>query len=68
MLLCSKGDGEGAVGLPDHAVDPEAWVVVAGESYLSSCSFSVVPPVICLLAGETQVLPCVLEHQNSPGG
>lgn len=60
-----KGGGDGAL---DHAVDPAAWVVVAGESCLSSFDFSVLPPVICLLAGEAQVLPCVREHQNSPGG
>lgn len=68
MLPCSKGGREGAVGFPDHAVDPAVWVVVAGENCFSSCDFSVLLPVICLLAGEAQVFPCVREHQNSPGG
>lgn len=68
FLAQRKGGGDGALGFPDHAVDPAAWVVVAGESCLSSFDFSVLPPVICLLAGEAQVLPCVREHQNSPGG
>lgn len=65
VLPCSEGGGKEAAEFPDLAVHPALWWL--GRA-LSSCGFSVLPPVICLLAGEAQVLPCVCEHQNSPGG
>lgn len=69
MLSFSNGGREGEVGFPDLVVEPVLWVLVAGESCPIGFFFffSVLLPIICLLAGEAQVLPSVCEHQNSPG-